>query len=264
MTLPLSVAEVRHRTFHADSANPELAGMVDFFAERIVPYEVPMAPHQHHDRNRNSFSRMSTSLVSPRDALDLIVIAHAAPDCDTRMSLAGLLSGDSTLVFAVSDHGRVAPFVALRIAQSYAASGSYGRVAVLALDQAAVPYEDAGLATLSTDTDHAVALMLSSGGSVGMSSLVHIASVSDLSAALAVELATLAPDVVVAGRFVPELPGAVRAAADQLCTGVWSVLAGELAAPGPARRVVVADYEPALSYLCLAAFDVPGEPHVAA
>ena len=76
--------------------------------------------------------------------------------------------------------------------------------------------------------------------------------------------AALTPDVVVAGTFVPEVRGARRAASDQLCTGVWSALAAELAIPGPARRVVVADHEPALGYLCLAAFDVPGEPHVVA
>ncbi len=264
MTLPLRVAEVRHRRFHADPENPPLAGMVDFFAERIQPYEVPMAPHLHHERNRNSYSAMSTAVIAPDEQLDLVVIAHAVPDCDTRLSLGGLLSGDSRLVLAVSDQGRVAPFTALRIAQSYAASGEFGRVAVLAMDQSSVPYEDPELVALSADTDHAVALFLSSAGSIGMPSLVHITAVTDPADALELELAALTPDVVVAGTFVPEVPGGRRAAADQLCTGVWSALAAELAIPGPARRVVVADHEPALGYLCLAAFDVPGEPHVAA
>jgi hypothetical protein len=49
----------------------------------------------------------------------------------------------------------------------------------------------------------------------------------------------------------------IVAPAGQPCTGTWWELAGGLRAWGASgRRVLLADYEPMLGYLCVAAFDV--------
>jgi hypothetical protein len=224
--------------------------------------------------NRNSYSRMSArvlpELTGPEEP-DLVVIAHAIPDCDPSRSISGYLEqslAGQPLIFAVTEQGRTTPFAALRLAQDLAQWGEYRRTAVVALDQGTVVYGDPGLAAMDIGTDHAVGLLFTDDGPIRVSVLRQLTGIApdQAGAVLARELADLAltGDVtVLCGDPTVDIHSGPdirqrRATDGQLCTAVWSELAHELAASAPMRRTVVAvEYEPALGYLCLAAFEVP-------
>jgi hypothetical protein len=196
------------------------------------------------------------------------VIAHATPDADARISLAGTLAAEHTLVFAISDLGRLAPFSALEVVRSH----PDGRALVIALDQGTVPYADPQLATLDTAADHAVGLLLGAGGLADLRTLRLLTNISPdrVEVAVAAELSAAPVDLAIIGSHVPSTAShrVRRAPDDQLCSGVWSVLAQELAAPhSRCRRISVIEYEPVLQtigflHLEISAHDHsrPGEP----
>ncbi|GHJ48865.1 hypothetical protein Cs7R123_62070 [Catellatospora sp. TT07R-123] len=263
----LRIAAVAHLRFDSDQGRPPFDGLREVFAERLAPYAVPVADEL--SGNRNSFSRMCAAVLArlcPQDVPDVVLVAHAAHDCDLSTSIAGYLQqrlpGDP-LVFAVSDQGATTGFAALTLAQALYDTGGGTRIAVVLLDQATFPYTDPLLAGLDRRQDHAVGLLLAPDGDVAVTGLRVCPRTGPRSPALAeaVKEATAAPaGVVVAGAGLDPAdvaaaaagPVVVRhAARDRLTTAVWSALAQELSVPDAGPRTVVAvEHETALGYLC--------------
>lgn len=235
--------------------------MLEFWAERLAPQGIGVDSDRYLHGHHNSFTAMSRAVIEhlrPGEPLDLIIAAHATPDFDSRMSLAGSLAAPGTLVFAVSDQGRLAPFSALRTALGFP---DRPRALIVILDQGTFPYPDTAGSLLGAAADHAVGLAMDPGGAVSISPPRQWCDLPTqrVAAVLTDELNALAPDLVIVGSHVPA-PAAFRvrvAPDDQLCTGVWSALAQELAAePDRPRRIVVADHEPELACLGLVCLDV--------
>lgn len=264
---PLRLAGIRHIRFTQNPMRSELAVEAQYFGERLADYGMSASPHQPRAGNRNSYAQMSLRLVTElRADPELIVLAHALPDSDMRTSPAGLLSRQLVgrpMVFGVSEQGRATPFMALRLAEAYTALGTRS-AAVLILDQGTLFYQDPVLAELDTATDHAVGLWFTATAAIGAGPTRQWTDVPpDRAGALLSEAigdAGPGPVTVTAGTRVPDVPGAAmrRGAAGQLCTSVWSDLAGQLAKPSPAdRTILVTEYEPTLGYLSVTPFYVP-------
>jgi hypothetical protein len=241
---------LHHSVFTDSNDKPDRDEILALWSQRLDWSGVGVDRDRYLRGCHNSFASMATDLAgrfSADDPLDIIVIAHATPDADARISLAGTLAAGNTLVFAISDLGRLAPFSALETVRSY----PEGRGLVIALDQGTVPYADPQLAALDSAADHAVGLLLGDGGRVDLHSLRLQTNVppEQVEAVVAAELTCAPVDLAIIGAHVPSGVAHLerRAPADQLCSAVWSALAEEIAAPSSwCRRIAVVEYEPAL------------------
>jgi 4-hydroxymandelate oxidase len=248
-----------------------------FLADLVRPYDLPLREDLLERGAGQSYGEMAEELigeiVTADEPVDLLVLAFGIHDVRLGRSTAAYLSdvcpGDP-MAFAVCDQGAAAPFTALRLIGEYGA----GRSLLVVAEQAALHYLPAGPAVVP-DRHAAVALLFESDDSASTVVRQH----PDVSSRLAGPL--LAEDVaalsggrsdvtlVLGGGLAPP-PGVVladrivSAPAGQPYTGPWWTLAGGLAdwrAEG--RRVVVAEYDPALRYLSTSGVDV-GVPAVAA
>ena len=219
--------------------------------------------------------------------LDLVVLAYAAPEIDTR-DFVGCFLADAVpggpLVFSVSDQGSTSPFTALRLAGDYLADGGGRRALVLALDQSTVPWEVPDRAALPS-CNAAVAVVVDGQAAQGTASGVAGAgrartqvwqhgavAPGELGATVASALAAARrrlggrDAVLVAGRYTPLPENAPATAAavlvaerGRVCTGVWHALDGyRRAHPEGTGPVVVLDYDPEWQYLGVAVFDDAG------
>ena len=241
---------LHHSVFTDSIDKPDRDEILALWSERLDWAGVCIDRDRYLCGRHNSFASMTTDLTGRFSAdgpLDIIVIAHATPDADARISLAGTLAARNTLVFAISDLGRLAPFSALETVRSY----PEGRGLVIALDQGTVPYADPQLAALDSAADHAVGLLLGDGGQANLHTLRLLTNISpeQVQAVVSAELAYAPVDLAIIGAHVPSGVAHLvrRAPADQLCSAVWSALAQELARPDSrSRRIAVIEYEPAL------------------
>lgn len=202
-----------------------------------------------------------TATLRPDEPVDLLVLAYGVPDVqpgrNAALRLAARCPG-RPLAFAVCDQGPAAAFTALRLAADYAATGAGTRAVLVVAEQSAVPYRLTAPAPVP-DRHAAVALLLESGPE-RTEVRTHLALPPEaVGAVLAAEVAELAGErdgvTLVLGPGLDAVPGTeVRRAAPGLpYTGTWARLAdGE-----PGRFLVIADYDPALGYLCVAGLE-PG------
>jgi amino acid adenylation domain-containing protein len=235
----LALARAYHATFGPDKHSVPIPELLGYWAERLAPYGVAVAPQRYLDGNRNSVAAMSMHVVEqlrPPGPLHLMVAAHATQDCDPFTSLSGTYArryDDGALVMAVSDQGRLAPFTGLRLAQALPEQ----QAIIVALDQSSVCFDDPELADLNTTTEHAVGLLLTRDGPARLEMLRQLTGLgpTDVAAATHAALAGHAVDLVITGTRVGRLDGldAVvrRAPVDQLCSAVWSGFAGPGASP---------------------------------
>jgi hypothetical protein len=224
------------------------------------------------------------SVVPAEEPADLLVLAFSVHDLrpgrQTAAYLSHLTPGEP-MAFAVCDQGSAAAFSGLRIAREYAASAGIQRVLLVVAEQAALPYE--GPAALPS-RHRAVAMLYanaldgdSSGRARPDASGIGPALVTglrqhpgvapgDVAALADADLAVLAAGRPAVGLVLsaaagvvwptPAAPaGPVRVAPPgQPSTDVWWELTGELARADAPDLLVLADYDPQLRYLCLAAF----------
>ncbi|HXP20957.1 MAG TPA: hypothetical protein VN840_15040 [Streptosporangiaceae bacterium] len=235
--------------------------------------------------------------------VDLIVLAFANHDVIPGRSTAAYLSHlfpGNPMAFAVCDAGSAAPFTALQLIRAYTRSASCRRALLVVVEQAAVHYDLPAPAALPA-RHAAVTLLFGESGPGRLDTVRLHPGVDPLRAAdlLAGELTALSQDrdvTLVAGNGLASLaqsaghdgradglPGSANGASAALpagtsiagqvlvappgqpCTGVWWELAGLLTTPtAGARRVLLADYEPMLRYLCLSAIDVEASQAAAA
>jgi hypothetical protein len=294
---PLCVSRAARRVFAGESAaalHPDLRG---FLADLARPYGLTLRDDLLARGSGQSYGEMAADLMGtavPADQpVDLIVLAFAVPDVWPERATASYLShacpGDP-VAFALCDQGTAAAFTGLRLAREYARGGGCRRVLLLVVEQAALHYEPAGpvapvarhaaVALLCDDTGTARLHTVRQHAGVTPAEVADLltAGVADLSAGQEVTLVIGHDLACLAGVGPGQAPGdgprasagrvriapgaQVRIApAGQPSTGVWWELAGGLPAwTAEGRRVLLAEYDQSLRYLCLSALDAGAAP----
>lgn len=278
----LHLVRAERRTFYGPAeflANPvNRARVGEYLADMARPYarEVPAAlfgeppaPALGH-----SYGEMAGALIGPAVRADepvgLLILAFSIHDLRPGRQTAAYLSHltpGAPMAFAICDQGSAAAFSGLRIARAYASSAGIRRVLLIVVEQAALPYD----CPAEVPSRHQGVCMLydDRGGpgprvvGVCQHPCVPPGEIAGLAAAGLAELAVGHREVglvlgdALAAAWAAPAAGRVRVMPPgQPSTGVWWGLIDELA--GDAHRpdlVVAADYDPALRYLCLTAFE---------
>lgn len=286
--VPLRLSRLVSRTFSGgrpflpDPVEPSLAQMQ---ADLVRAYPVEFRPELLERGERNTFLEMAQELLADlpplQEPLDLVLVAHTVPDADPRRSpschLADVLPGDP-LAFNLSDQGTAAGFTALRLVSEYADADAFRHALVVLLDQRTFLYDTTGARDVPRQ-DCAVALLFGPEGRAGEPVTRQLAGVAPDEVRTTLDAMLNEPDGGGAGRPVTLITGQgldlitgqgpdaepfgpgidVRPAPPgRPCTGPWSALADvlpELAGAGP-RRLVVAEYESTLRYLCVSTLDL--------
>lgn len=292
--LPIRLAATLSREFTRGSrseAPADYAALHESLGDLSELYGAAYRPDLLDPDRLVSYMYMASELLGELGQLlgevDLVVLAYATPEIDTR-DFVGCFLADAVpggpLVFSLSDQGPTAPFTALRLAGDYLEDRAGRRALVLALDQHTIPWDVPDRAALPT-CNAAVAVVVdrtgpgpdAGGHGAGAATQVRQrASVApeDVGAAIEEALASARlrfgrGAVLVAGRDTPLPPDAVASAAavlvadrGRVCTGVWHALdEHRLNHPDGTGPVVVVDYDPVWRYLGVAVFDgpVPGD-----
>ena len=278
----LRLLRAQHRTFTgpagflADPASRARVG--EYLTDLAAPYGIEVPAGQFGDPPSaalgQSYSEMAealiASIVRADEPVDLLVLAFSIHDLRPSQQAAAYLSHvtpGAPLAFAVCDQGSAAPFSALRIARSYAASAGVRRALVITVEQAALPYD----CPVPLPARHqGAALLFGSDASPrpGVTDLRQHAGISreEVAALAAADLKELTADYDTTGLILGDSLAAIWTAPEagrvrvtppgQPATGVWSELADELGHDsGRPGLLVAADYDPALRCLSLAAFD---------
>ncbi len=205
------------------------------------------------------------AVTAPDEPVDLLVLAYGVPDVqpgrNAALQLAAHCPGNP-LAFAVCDQGPAAAFTALRLVADYAATGACTRAVLVVAEQAAVPYPLTAPAPVP-DRHAAVAVLVEGGAAVADVRTHPALPPEAVGAVLAADVAELtaqrAGATLVLGAGVGTVPGAaqvLRAAPGLPYTGTWA----RLADAEPGRFLVIADYDPALGYLCVAGLEPSSRP----
>lgn len=226
----------------------------------------------------HSYGEMAKSLIpavlaldglagSSQRPVDLIIFAFAvadlAPGRSTATYLARLCPGEP-LAFTICDQGIAAPYTALKLLGAYSGSAGCRRAVLMVAEQATAFYDLPAPAEMPTR--HAAVLLVFDADSEGGFGPVRQvrgvgpAAAYDVVTAAVTELASGHGDVtLITGNGLDScgLMPQLAAPAGQPCTGVWWQLVGGLGSAGATgRRVLLADYDAALEYVCIAAIDV--------
>lgn len=255
-----------------------------FLADLVRPYRLASRTNPLGDAPGHSYAAMVEAMIGdvtlPDQPVDVVVLAFATPDVQAGRAATTFRTDNcpgDPLVFAVCDQGPLVGFTGLRLLHEHARTGGGSTGLLLVAEQANVPWVSSPAVRLP-DRNAAVALLCGSSGAARVAGQRQHAAVSSgrvgelMRAELAVACADRSDVTLVLGaeletRAIESLPAdRVRVApARQPCTGVWWELVAELSRPPTSglsrqgRRVVLADYDPALGYLFLCALDVgPG------
>jgi hypothetical protein len=233
----------------------------------------------------HSYSEMLAGLISelvpPDEPADALILGFAMPDVwpgrATATFLSHVCAGDP-MAFAVCDQGCAAGFTTLRLARDCAVRSGWRRIVVAVAEQARLDYDPP--ATASVPARHAAFAMLCdahpgtaprrpAGGGAPLLRTVRVRGGVPADQALALLGRALAelPEAgeeqrtlvlgegltPLAGDGVPGWGKALTLPVGQPLTGVWRELAAwaDASADG---SLSIADYDPALRYLCLATF----------
>lgn len=272
--MSLCLRRIERRAYPGDSVSARDPDLRPYLADIAAPYGFGLRDDLLDAGRGHSYGEMAERIaqeVTGEGAWpDLVVLAHAMPDVipgrATATYLSHLFPGDPPS-FAICDQGTAAAFSALTVTREYLRTGDRRRALVLFVEQSALHIVAPAPTPAVPERHAAVALLLERDGEARLSPAVQRAGIApdDVPAILAREVEGLSDgrsDVTVllgaelAART--SLPGAVRAApSGQPFTGPWWELARLFAEPGAAGRVIVADYEPMLRYLCLLPLDLP-------
>lgn len=270
---PLYLAASGRRVFTGDCAAASDPARRVFLADLVRPYGVPLGEDAVASGDGQSYAEMAAALIAgtvpDSQPADLLMLSYLVPDVCPDRATASYLSSrcpGEPVAFALTDQGTAGTFTGLRLAQEYLRADGCRRVLLLVAEQSALGHHASGPGALP-ECHAAVLMMLSYEGQARLTEVRQHPGVTPAQAPglLRSELADLAgpePVTLVLGGELARQPVAglpagvqVRAVpAGQPGTGVWWELAGNLAAWAAAgTRVVLADYDPGLGYLCLAA-----------
>lgn len=235
------------------AANPgHTARLSTYLTDLLSQHGLSLAPSALDPVRGQSYGEMAVELL-PDSPIDLLVLAYDVPDISPGRAVSTYLTHvcpGEPMSFAVSDQGRAAAFTALSLMRVYAAT--HPRALLIAVEQTDLPY-DPGVPVSLPAANAGVALHLDA---TSAAACVSVTVTPDADADAALD--GLDASTVVLGGGLAALADDVKAdrvvLADpaQPMTGVWESLAGlDL---GTAGRIAVADYDPALRYLCVATF----------
>lgn len=171
-------------------------------------------------------------VVRPDEPVDVLVLAFGVHDVRPGRAAATYLSSvcpGEPNAFAVCDQGPLSPYTALRLVESYVATGTAGRGVLVVAEQSTLHYPPAGDAVLP-DRHAAVLLLFDTGGPGRLAGIRQHAGLSTVDSVLAVEVAALAGDrddvtlIPGAGLAGVPLPEGVKHSpgpAGQPHTGAW-------------------------------------------
>ena len=266
-----------------------------YLSDMVTPYGLALRGDLLAAGSGQSYGEMAgallTDMVRADQPVDLIVVAFAIHDVVPGRSTANYLSHlcpGSPMSFAICDQGAAAPFTGLRLLRAYTRTGGCRTALLVVVEQATLHYDCPAPAPSTAPfpaagavrgvvpaRNAAVALLFGESGPGRLDTVrqhpdVGPAQLGDLLAGELAALSTVDTDItLVAGNGLagaalvagpagaPASGRVVAAPAGQPCTGVWWELAGGL--PGwreQGQRVLLADYDPALRYLCVSALDV--------
>ncbi|GGN56512.1 hypothetical protein GCM10012285_51090 [Streptomyces kronopolitis] len=234
------------------------------FGEASDPDQFAAGPQNTH--------RHLTELLAAHPSLrersaDLVVVAHALPDSQpygVTASHAGLLFGDDSHGFAVSEQGLAAPFTALRILSGFWCSGRTRRPVLLVLEQTTLPVRDPAVHGEHPLVDSGALLAFGGEGSL------RLRGATDIHLEVAREELTVRLNAVVdqdpEGTLVVLGPSAAErcgtairgqhrheVAPGTYATGVWVALADNWTSwQARYRRIVLCDLELATDQGCMA------------
>lgn len=278
-----SLARISHLTFGpADGRHvteyPPRPATLRYLADMVRPHGVPYSERLFVAGNHNSFAYLGERLLA-ESGMDpeLLLIAHAATDCEPGRSLSGHLSTlcpGEPLVFAISDQGELSPFSALRILHGYVTAGWRRDALLLILDQSTLPYPGARRAA-DERTDHAIGLSFGPAAEGTGPVLTGVAQRFDVSPARITDVladvvaefpAAPGPVTVITSGAVlamAELPvaltGTVRlSTGGPRCVPPWATLATLVAEP-VSGRIALIEYDETLAGLAVAVFDAPAD-----
>jgi 4-hydroxymandelate oxidase len=261
--------------FLADPDNRARVG--EYLADMARPYlcEVPAALFgEPSPALGHSYGEMGEALigaaVTEDEPVDLLVLAFSIHDVRPGRQTAAYLSHvtpGAPMAFAICDQGSAAAFTGLRVAREYASSAGIRRALLIVAEQTALPYDcpvtlpsqHRGIAMLYGDRAEQAARV----ADVRQHPGVPACRVAGLADADLAELAAgqhrvaLVLGDALAALWASPAAGRVRVIPPgQQSTGVWWGLIDELASgAGHPARLVAADYDPGLRYLCLTAID---------
>ncbi|WP_410579401.1 hypothetical protein [Amycolatopsis sp. lyj-108] len=265
--VPLRLERAASRVF--GEGRPYDPGLIQYFADLAALYGLRHRDDYFTRVRRNTFTDMIGGVLAdlaPLDEpFDLVVLAHSTPDAEPGWPAcfaADALPGDP-LVLAVSDQGAAAAFTALRIVADYATADGFNRALVLILDQTTLMDDDQPAPREVRPTHDAVVALVLSRHADGGGPAIRCQADLGRDEAIASVTALLAgsrPAALVAGPAVGvERPGVdlVVAEPGRPCTGVWAALVDRLGDWDAGRRVVLAEYDPALRYLGTCSIETP-------
>jgi 4-hydroxymandelate oxidase len=268
---PVYVHRVVHRAYPDDCAYLGSAGhraeIGTYLSDLLRPYGAALAADRLEAGAGQSYGEMAADLiaavVSPDEPVDVLVLAFAVPDVRPGRATATYLSHvcpGRPFAFAVCDQGVAAAYTGLRLVGEYLGRGPGRRGLLLVVEQPVLHYAPVGPTELPA-APAAVALLCGGPAAPGPVLLGPVRVRADVApgrvpAVLAADLPRDdAPVRVIAGGGLPRAahPAEARPGpTGQPGTGVWAGLAAALAGPAPPARIVLADYEPDLRYLCTA------------
>lgn len=248
-----------------------------YLRDLVRPYSLDLREDLLAEGVGHSYGEMGEELIRqlvPEDEpVDLLVVAYVIPDIrpgrSTALYLSSVCPGEP-MGFGICDQGSAAAFTALRLIQEYLRAGEYQRALLMVVEQSTLHYEPALTPVVIPEVHAAAAIVCDPSGFgelVGLRQLTKIEPAS-AGAGFAAALSELAGDradvTLVIGSGLVDARFEAAAGTDVLIaraaqpfTGIWSEFARMLPKwQAEGRYVVVADYEPALGYLCVAGFDV--------
>ena len=228
-----------------------------YTADLLRPYGLA-ASNGDHGGDGQSYGELGEALLRGCEPVDLLVLAFSVPDVRPGRSTATYLSlvcPGNPLSFAICDQGPAAAFTALRLAAGYLDRGDAHRAVVLVVEQSTLPYRPVSPVPLP-DRHAGVAIHCGRSGAARLDAVRQYPDAAPelAGALLREELAELPGDVTLVlggGLCAPDGYRLRSAAPGQPDTGAWWTLADALAEE-PAAPTLVASYDPALRYLCLA------------
>jgi hypothetical protein len=275
----LAVGRVKWQEIPGSSDRARDPSFLGLLEDLVRPYDLPLRPDASGGHSYGEMvAELIGELVPPDQPADALILGFAIPDVWPERATAAFLSHvcpGNPMAFAVCEQGCAAGFTAVRIARDYAAGGGCDRVLVALAEQTRLDYDPP--APVSVPTRNAAFAMLCDahpagrpgGGApwlravrvcpavpAGKASAVLHHELSLLEGGHAEEERTLvlgeglSP---LAGRGVPGWRHTLPLPQGQPLTGVWRELAAWAATPGDGS-LAIADYDPGLRYLCLAAF----------
>jgi hypothetical protein len=165
--LPLRLNRLVHRRFAVGGSWTDDPQLHEYYADLASLHGIGYRGDVLRRGAGNTFVGMAAPMLAGLDPVDVVIIAHATPDLDPRVSAgagaAHRFAGEP-LVFTVMDQACSVAFTAIRLAGEYVRRHSYRRALVLVLDQSTLPYESSEV--LGGDAAVALHLDFDPGGGV--------------------------------------------------------------------------------------------------